>query len=237
MDHPDAVWGRTVGNPLWEDLAEAASMAEPLFLVNVAMTPDQRITAVFAGDRVQAHAAGCSHVASHALVPVDHPFDIVVASNSGYPLDLNLYQAVKGMSAAGRIVRPGGRIIIAAECWDGLPDHGLFAKLVMEARSAGELLDRLRGDELRVRDAWQAHILALLRTKAQITLVSDRLGAADIPRALCEWAPTVEDAIRDAAARIDHPPTVCILPDGPLTISVLRTRQNGYRLIGRWRQR
>ncbi|TVQ27495.1 MAG: nickel-dependent lactate racemase [Spirochaetaceae bacterium] len=221
MDHPDAIWGKTEGNPLWEDLAEAAALAEPVFLVNVTMTPDQRITAVFTGDRVEAHAAGCRHVARHALVPVDRAFDIVVTSNSGYPLDLNLYQAVKGMSAAGRIVRPGGQIIVAAECWDGLPDHGLFATLVMEAGSADELLDRLRGEDLRVRDAWQAHILALLRTKAEITLVSDRLTTGDIPQALCGWAPTVEDAIRDAALQMDHTPSICILPDGPLTIPVL----------------
>ncbi len=221
MDHPDAVWGKTDGNPLWEDLAEAAAMAEPVFLVNVTMTADQRITAVFAGDRVEAHSNGCKHVARHALVPVDCAFDIVVTSNAGYPLDLNFYQAVKGMSVACRIVRPGGHVIVAAECWDGLPDHGLFATLVMEAGSADELLDRLRGDELRVRDAWQAHILALLRTKAGITLVSDRLIAGDIPHALCGWAPTVEDAVRNVAARMDHVPSICILPDGPLTIPVL----------------
>ena len=64
------------------------------------------------------------------MVPVDGPFDIVVTTNSGYPLDQNLYQAVKGISAAAEIVRDGGTIICAAECRDGLPEHGSYAALL-----------------------------------------------------------------------------------------------------------
>jgi lactate racemase len=221
MDHPDATWGKTTGNPLWEDLAEAASFADPVFLVNVTLDSAKNVTGVYAGDRTAAHEAGCREVARHAIVPVDHAFDIVVTSNSGHPLDLNLYQAVKGMSAAGRIVRDGGEIIIAAECWDGLPSHGLFADLVRGAESAGALLKRLRTEEYR-RDAWQAHIFALLRSKARITLVSDGIDPAELPHALCELAATVESALQSAALRVGRTPSVCIMPDGPLTIPVLR---------------
>ena len=64
------------------------------------------------------------------MVGTPRPFDIVITTNSGYPLDLNLYQAVKGMSAASQVVKPGGAIIIAAECWDGIPDHGLYGQLL-----------------------------------------------------------------------------------------------------------
>ena len=70
------------------------------------------------------HAAACDLVRRTAMRPVAAPYDVVVTSNSGYPLDQNLYQAVKGMSAAAMVVRPGGLIVIAAECRDGYPDHG-----------------------------------------------------------------------------------------------------------------
>src|SRR6056297_2584201 len=112
MDHADATWGKTTGNPLWEDLAAAADLVGPLFLLNVTMNSDKEITGVFAGDRASAHAEGCREVARHAIVTVDAPADIVVTSNSGYPLDQNFYQAVKGMSAAARVVKEGGQIIV-----------------------------------------------------------------------------------------------------------------------------
>ena len=218
MDHPDATWGKIHGNPLWEDLAEAAAMADPTFLVNVAMNSDKDITAVFAGSREDAHRVACAHVAEHVMAPVDREFDVVITSNSGHPLDLNLYQAVKGMSAAARVVRPGGTIIIAAECWDGIPEHGLFAELVAGATSPDELLATLRTEEYHVRDAWQAHIFALIRSKAHITLVSSGLGEDQVPKALCEWAPSVESALESVRAGMDTVPSVCVLPDGPLTI-------------------
>lgn len=220
MDHADVTWGRTTGNPLWEDLAEAASFVDPIFLVNVTMNSDKAITGVFVGEREEAHRLGCVEVERHASVAVDREFDIVLTSNSGYPLDLNLYQAVKGMSAAARVVRTRGEVVMAAQCWDGVPDHGLFARLLAEASSPEELLERVRSPEYRVQDAWEAHILALVRTKARVTVVSDGLRDADLPPMIVEQATTVEEALAAAAERIDRIPSLCILPDGPLTIPV-----------------
>src|SRR5262249_59355559 len=84
---------------------------------------DHRITGVFAGDLARSHAAGCAFAAATAMVPVDRPYGIVVSTNSGYPLDQNLYQTVKGMSAAAQIVSHGGAIVMASEGSDGLPEH------------------------------------------------------------------------------------------------------------------
>ncbi len=232
MDDPDATWGRTKGNPLWDDLSQAAGFADPIFLVNVTMDGEKRVTGVFAGDRLAAHEAGCLAVEKHAVVAVDGEFDIVVTSNSGYPLDLNLYQAVKGMSAAARIVRPGGEIIIAAECSDGVPSHGLFGRLVAEAESPDALVARLRTPEYQVRDAWQAHVFALVARKARITLVSNGIRPSEVPQALCRQAASVEDALQTAlqtatAIRSEDAPSLCILPDGPLTIPVVRAAEQG----------
>ena len=129
------------GNPCH---AEALAVARTIgvdFIMNVTLDRDLRLTGVFAGDLDAAHAAGCAFVKATAMAAVPRPFDIVITTNSGYPLDLNLYQAVKGMSAAAKVVKPGGAIICAAECWDGIPDHGLYGQLLTEASSPRDLLD------------------------------------------------------------------------------------------------
>ena len=132
---PKATWGVTHGNPIWEEVREVALRAGRLFLLNVTLNKHKEITGVFAGELDAAHTAGCAFVQCTAMQAVDRPFDIVVTTNSGYPLDLNLYQSVKGMSAAAQVVRPGGAIIVAAECWDGIPEHGLYGQLLKEAHS------------------------------------------------------------------------------------------------------
>ena len=114
---PRATWGITDGNPIWEEMREAAALITPLFLLNVTLNTEGRITGVFAGDVVAAHRRGCDFVRRSAMVAVDEPFDAVVTTNSGYPLDQNLYQTVKGMQAARGIVRVrrrhhhGGRVL------------------------------------------------------------------------------------------------------------------------------
>ncbi|MCL7455191.1 MAG: nickel-dependent lactate racemase, partial [Anaerolineae bacterium] len=109
--HPRATWAELEGNPIWEEILSVVLGTRPQFLLNVTLNEQRRITGVFAGDLVQAHRAGAAFVRETALQAVPEAFDVVLTSNSGYPLDLNLYQGVKGMSAAARIVRPGGDII------------------------------------------------------------------------------------------------------------------------------
>ena len=78
------------------------------------------------------------------MVRVDKPYDIVITSNSGYPLDLNIYQTVKGMSAAAQVVKDGGTIIIAAECWDGIPSNSDYETILTSVDSANSLMDYIK---------------------------------------------------------------------------------------------
>ncbi len=135
LDDPGATWGVTDGNPVWEEMLEAALATTPTFLLNVSLNRERAITGVYAGDLRAAHRAGIAAVRQTAMAAVDAPFDIVITTNSGYPLDLNLYQAVKGMSAAAQVVRQGGSIIVAAECWDGIPEHGEYKNILHMAGS------------------------------------------------------------------------------------------------------
>jgi len=219
IGHPNATWGVTRGNPIWEEMLEAAQMAKPSFLLNVAMNREKQITGVFAGELVAAHDQGTKFVADCAMVSVAEPFDIVITSNSGYPLDLNLYQAIKGMSAAAQIVQQGGDIIVAAECWDGLPDHGQFGQLLKQAETPAELLARIESPGFAAPDQWQVQIQMKILLKADVYIHADGLTDDQIHEALLRPCPSIEATLNKLLAEGNgHHPTVCILPEGPITI-------------------
>ena len=218
LDSPLARWGITHGNPLWEEIHEAAAMVQPTFLLNVALNRDRQITAVFAGDFEQAHAQGCAFVRDKAMVAVKKPFDIVITSNSGYPLDLNLYQSVKGMSAAAQVVKEGGSIIVAADCWDGIPDHGEYGQLLLEADSPQSLLETVRTPGFQRQDMWEAHIQALICLKAEIYFYSHNLSDEQIKGAWLRPCRDIEATVAALLRQYGRGATVCVLPDGPQTI-------------------
>lgn len=219
IGNPSATWGVTHGNPIWEEMLQAAQMTRPSFLVNVAMNRDKRITGVFAGEMLAAHGAGCTFVAASAMVPVPHAYDVVITSNSGYPLDLNLYQTVKGMSAAAQVVKEGGSIIIASQCWDGVPEHGPFGRLLRESISPAELLARVEAPGFASPDQWQVQILARIRLKANVYVRADGLTDEQITQALLSPCRRIEDTLADLLAQGNgYCPTICVLPEGPITI-------------------
>ena len=215
--------GRHNGQPDLEEVTEVARSAGRLFLLNVAMNRDHQITGVFAGDLEQAHAAGCAFVKRTAMVPVPHPFDIVITTNSGYPLDQNLYQAVKGMSAANLIVRSGGAIIIASECCDGLPEHGLYGHLLRNASGPAELLATVCQPGFLQQDQWQAQIQAQIQLRADVYVRTDGLSCSDIEGALLKYSPRIEDTLAGLLDRYGPDVTVCALPEGPQTIPYVAT--------------
>ncbi len=218
LDHPRATWGVMHGNPMWEEVREATAIVEPSFLLNVTLNRDKQITGVFAGDWEQAHARGCAFAKETAMVAVPEPFDIVVTSNSGYPLDLNLYQSVKGMSAAAQVVREGGGILIAADCWDGVPDHGEYGRLLREAESLESLLETLRAPGFQCQDMWQAHVHALIRLQADVYVYSHNLTDRQIEDALLAPCHDIGATVDELLGRYGPGATICVLPEGPQTI-------------------
>lgn len=217
---PQATWGITCGNPIWEEMLEAATMTNPTFLLNVTMNRDKQITGVFAGKMFEAHQAGCAFVKASAMAPVPAAFDIVLTSNSGYPLDLNLYQTVKGMSAAAQIVRPGGSIIIASQCWDGVPEFGHFGPFLRSAKSPAEALARIEAPDFPgCQDQWQVQIQTRVQSKADVYVHADGLTNAQISECLLKPAEKIEDTLSALFARGNgHRPTLAVMPEGPLTI-------------------
>jgi nickel-dependent lactate racemase len=215
--HPQATWGVTEGNPIWEEMRQVALMTRPTFLLNVTLNARKEITGVFGGDLLAAHAAGCAFVKESAMVPVAEPYDVVITTNSGYPLDQNLYQAVKGMSAANQIVRQGGTIIVAAACADGLPDHGRYAALLAEAGSPQGVLDMIAGPGFSEHDQWQVQIQALIQQRADVYVYSDGLSDEQIRGALFTPCRDIEGLVADLQTRYGPAMRLCAIPEGPQT--------------------
>ena len=142
----------------------------------------------------------------------------MITTNSGYPLDQNLYQAVKGMSAAAEIVQPGGTIICAAECRDGLPDHGSYGRLLHEGRSPADLLERIAASPVTIPDQWQVQIQARVQSKARVLLRCDGLtddrGPGRAPRTDPRYR-----CRRGALLRRRARARIAVLPQGPQTIA------------------
>jgi lactate racemase len=197
----------------------ATALAPPHLSLDVAINRARHVTAVFAGPLPAAHDVACAHVQSTAVREVDAPYDLVVSTNGGHPLDRNLYQAVKGMAAAERIVRRGGIIIMAAACEDGIPAGGAFARLLAAARTPADLVGASGAPEL---DRWQAQVLGRVLARAQVHLCSESIGSGAGAGLLLREAAQMDAAVADACGRLGPKARVAVLPEGPLTVATVR---------------
>jgi nickel-dependent lactate racemase len=214
---PRATWGVIEGNPVHDAVRAIAVATGVDFALDVLLDDQQRITRAFAGKILEMHAAACADARREAMQAVDEPFDLVITTNSGYPLDQNLYQAVKGMSAAAEVVRPGGTIICAAECRDGLPDHGSYGRLLHAGRSPADLLDRIAASPVTIPDQWQVQIQARVQSKARVLLRTDGLSDAEVRAAHLEPIRDIDEAVGRFVA-VNPAARVGVLPQGPQTI-------------------
>jgi nickel-dependent lactate racemase len=222
IGHPRATWGVTEGNPVHDDVRSIAAGTGVTFALDVVLNRDKDIVAAFGGDLPAMHAAACARARLTAMRPVPAPFDVVVTTNSGFPLDQNLYQAVKGMSAAHQISRPGGTIVCAAECRDGFPDHGSYRQVLASAPSPLALLDSIRSRQRTVPDQWQVQIQAQIQAANRVVMHTSYLSDADLAAAHLEQTADVTATIADALAAAGPGARLCVLPEGPQTIPYLQ---------------
>src|SRR5574337_1175609 len=197
--------------PLWTPSPEVvahANMRRFLEHVQRECDPDVRSDA--------AHRAGARKVALHATVCAA-PSDIVVVSNFGYPLDRDLYQAVKGLSVGSDAAKSGGTIILVAECRDGV-GHREFFKLASMSQGPREILRAIRERAVPARDAWQAQILARILTSQHVIVVSPHLDPHDVRLMHMEWAQDIPLALAKARIRHGGNASIAVIPEGPATI-------------------
>lgn len=172
IDSPDSTWGKLEGNPTQEFLRYCGNQCSMDFLVNFALNERREFVRFDCGEVMTAHSAGCSFVGRHAMVQADRLYKIMVTTNKGAPADLNLYQSVKGMTAAAEVIAPSGLIISAAECRAGFPDHGNFRSKLLSGMTPAELRADLFGEHYA--DSWEVLKLIniMLQRRARIALLS-----------------------------------------------------------------
>jgi nickel-dependent lactate racemase len=220
IGHPKSTWGVIDGNPTQRQI-RANGRALPVdFLINVTLNRQRQITGFFCGDTIAAHERGCAFSKSTVMIPCPAPFPIVVTTNSGYPLDQNLYQAVKGMSAAAQVVEQDGLIVAASKCNDGFPNHGNFKKLLFDHDSPQAVLDTILAPGFSMYDQWEAQLLAMIRLKARVGLYSD-IAPDEVRRAHLEPFVDAGEFIASELKRIGKDAPIAVLPEGPMTIPYL----------------
>jgi nickel-dependent lactate racemase len=220
IGHPRSTWGILEGNPTQRQIQHNGSLVPVDFLVNVTLNRRRQITRFFCGDVRAAHQAGCAFARATAMRACPSAFPIVVTTNSGYPLDQNLYQTVKGMHAAAQIVAPGGFILAASRCNDGFPDHGNFKRLLFDHPSPRALLETITRPGFSLYDQWEAQLLALVRLRAEVGLYSE-LAPEDVRRAHLEPVADIAGRLAAEIRRRGPDTSIAVLPEGPQTIPYL----------------
>jgi len=211
--HPKARTGILKDNPLHEDMLYAAKKANLSFILNVVINGDKKIINAFAGHWKEAHLEGCEFVSKLAEVK-SKPADIVITTNGGYPLDQNIYQSVKGMTAAEATCKKGGVIIIASACDDG---HGgdFFYNTFAKANAVQNVMDEImaRNRDETIPDQWESQVLARVLLKYKVIMVTN-VSKEIVENMHMKWAANIEEAIEIADEMLGNRNKITVIPDG-----------------------
>lgn len=212
-----AIEGSIAENPLHGELLEIARMARHDFLIDVSLTRDRKIAAVFAGHPEKAHRQGADFVAQTMLETIDAPVDAVLTTAAGYPLDLTFYQTVKGITAAQHIVKPGGRILVISECQEGAgaPE---FKEMLKRFPNDREFLDHIRSTPVIV-DQWQLEKLALVSTQKQILYCTPGLPEEFRGSLWGKFCATPEEGIAALLDGLPRDARIAVIPEGPYVLA------------------
>jgi nickel-dependent lactate racemase len=217
MREPLATEGSITDNPLHAELLEIAAMARHDFILDVTLTQDRQISGVFAGHPVKAHAAGVDFLNLTSLQRLPEPADAVITSAAGYPLDLTFYQATKGITAAQHLVKPGGRILIVAECAEGVGSPE-FARKMAGLTSFDRFLDEITRTSVEV-DQWQVEKLALTGQKFNLFFYTPGVSKADLGFLGARAFQNLDDAIGAMLDGLPQGARIALVPEGPYTFA------------------
>lgn len=222
--HENALLGQIEGNPMRDDIEEAASLIHNCFMVNTILTSEKKIAAVVAGDIIKGHRAGADILDTWVKMPTKGPGDIIVAGCS-YPTSISLYQAANAISTCLRIpapiVRDGGTVIVTAPCEDGIGSDGAFYRLVSEAHSPQEVLEKLQQPGFFIHDQWAAQSYCGDLAKVNFILVSETLDEVILNKMLASYASSVQEALDSTILKCGSKSKVIVVQDASSVIPVL----------------
>ncbi len=206
--------GVIVDNPIHKDMIYAAKQAKLAFILNVVIDSNKMVINAFAGHSELAHVEGCKFVMELASVEAVKA-DIVVSTNGGYPLDQNIYQSVKGMTAAEATSAEGGVIIMVSACNDGHGGQSFYDNMA-NASSPSEVLEQVLkvGRNETAPDQWEFQILARILEKHTVILVTDMCDPDMIRNMHMEHAYSFEEALERAFQLKGKDATISVIPDG-----------------------
>ena len=215
IDSPYARTGILEGNPLHIDMVAAAKLAKLQYIVNVVIDEDKKVAAAFAGDPLQAHEAGCEFLKGYCRVKPQKKGDIVITSNGGAPLDQNVYQSVKGLTAAEAAAAPGAILIISTRCNDGVGGES-FYRALHECVTIQELMDRILATPMDQTDPdqWEYQILCRMMLKHRIIFVSEPAMQKPLEEMKLEYAPDLDTALDRAYAAKGPDAHLVVIPNG-----------------------
>ena len=214
---PLATEGSIEGNPLHEELLECARMARHDFIVDVALTQERKIAGVFAGNPLKAHAAGVEFVEKACLEEIDEPADAVITSAAGFPLDLTFYQSVKGITAAAHLAKPRARILVVAECAEGMGSDE-FKRMIRNMGGFAEYLDEVRNQPVEV-DQWQVEKLALAGVQNDVYFFAPGVTKQELGRLGDKWFADLDAAVAAVLRGLPAGARVTLVPEGPYTFA------------------
>ncbi len=203
------------GNPLHKDMLAAAQLAKLAYIVNVIIDENKHVVAAFAGNPVTAHRQGCDLLLKYCQVQPKKRGDIVISSNGGYPLDQNIYQSVKGLTAAEAAAAPGGILIMVSSCDDG---HGgeSFYHALRDCASTKQLeADILATPQDKTKpDQWEFQILCRVLNQHHVIYVTNPAQKKTIEEMKMAWAPDVDTALQEARRIKGQDAHLVIIPNG-----------------------
>jgi lactate racemase len=213
MREPKATEGSIADNPLHAQLLEIARMAGHHFMLDVTLTQSREVSGIFAGDAVAAHAAGVDFLRTTSLEKLSGLADAVITSAAGHPLDLTLYQTIKGLTAAQHIVKPGGRILILGECAEGVGSPEFAAKAA-GFQSYSSFLDEIGNAPVEI-DQWQLEKLALAGQKHELFFYIPGVKNSQLGKLAERCYPNGQAAVRAVLDGLPNGARVALVPEGP----------------------